>query len=260
LAGEELVKESYMTTKQEWWQSFFRGISAEVQRLALTEADAVEDADFIETVMKLEPGAKLLDVPCGLGRHALTLAAKGYQVTGVDITAAYIEEAKRLADKRGLSLELHELDMRKLPWQREFDAVYCMCGSFGYFDDQGNREFVAAAARALKPGGRLLIDGHVAESLLPKFQHRDWMQFEDILLLQDRSWDLAGGRIDATWVGIRGDEKETYTSSMRIYTFRELSAMLTEEGFTDLQAYGSHSLDPFRVGSRRLYLVARKSE
>lgn len=142
-----------MTGQPDWWEGFFSGLWLEVQRQFKSEEQTQAEADFIEKALALAPGAHVLDAPCGEGRIALTLAARGYQVTGVDITEPLLDDARRQAATRGLDVTWERRDMRDLPWEGAFDAVLCFWGSFGYFDDAGNIEHVQAVARALKPGG-----------------------------------------------------------------------------------------------------------
>ncbi|GJM79193.1 hypothetical protein HMSSN139_16890 [Paenibacillus sp. HMSSN-139] len=108
--------------------------------------------------LKPAPGAKVLDLCCGMGRHSLALAEAGYRVTGVDLSEVLLREAKRL-DTEG-RVTWHQADMRRLPLLNgEFDAVVNLFTSFGYFrEDVEQIKALQEAARVLKPGGRLLLD------------------------------------------------------------------------------------------------------
>ena len=110
-------------------------------------------------------GAKVLDVPCGEGRMSLELAARGFRVSGIDIAQPLVDDANRKAASRGLHADFEQMDMRDIPWEGEFDALLCWWGSFGYFDDAGNLNFAKAAASALKPGGRLVLQSVPYERL-----------------------------------------------------------------------------------------------
>jgi SAM-dependent methyltransferase len=121
--------------------------------------------------------------------------------------------------------------MRDIPWSEEFDAAFCFGGSFGYFDDEGNRRHVASVSRSLKPEGRFLIDAHTLETLLPVFQERDWGHRGDDLILQDRSFDHETTRVGAQWTIIHQGHTSQRSSSMRIYTYRELCQLLAGVGF-----------------------------
>jgi SAM-dependent methyltransferase len=83
--------------------------------------------------------------------------------------------------------------MRELPFEEEFDAAICMWGSFGYFDDEGNLAQARAAARALKPGGRYLIDNPTLESIYPRFRERNWFEAGDTTVLMENAFRLDEG-------------------------------------------------------------------
>jgi O-methyltransferase involved in polyketide biosynthesis len=149
-------------------------------------------------------------------------------------------------------------DMRDLPWKGEFDGAFCFGGSFGYFDEEGNAEFLKAVARSLKPGARFLVDTHVAETLLPVFRERDWQRMEDTLVITETHYDHVQGRVETEWTFVREGEMAKRPSSIRVYTYRELCQLLEEVGLTDCEGYGSLNGEPFGLGSRRLYLRAAK--
>ncbi len=246
----------------EWWRAFFTESFGALQQRGLQDAEAVPDADFLEKALRVEPGQRLLDVPCGAGRHAIELAARGYRVTGVDFNPGVLEAARRRADERGVEVDLREGDLRELHIEGAFDAAFCYWGSFGYFDEPGDRRFVDGVFRALRPGGRFLIETHVAETLLPRFQPRDWIWWGEepdrVRVLQERSWNLDTGRIECTWTFVRDDEVRESASSTRIYSVRELRSLLGDAGFTGFEALETRTGEPFGLGSSRLSLVATR--
>jgi len=242
----------------DWWETFFSGPVLDIQRKASREEKTRTEADFIEKVLQIIPQGKILDVPCGEGRLSLEMASRGYSVTGVDITLPFLEDAKRKASEKQLEITWEHRDMRDLPWKEEFDAVICFGGSFGYFDDEGNKTFLKAVFSTLKPEGTFLIDTHVAETLLPRFQERDWHRIGDTLIAEEREYDHVHGRVRAEWILIQGSTLEKRSSSVRMYTYCELVQMLEKAGFYNYHAYGSLGVSPFRVGSQRLYLTAKK--
>src|SRR5690606_4931451 len=133
-----------------------------------------QEVSFIEESLRLSAGERILDVPCGEGRHSIELARRGYEATGIDFNLNAIAAAKQRAAEAGVSVSFVHGDMRQLDVVDECDSAICFFGSFGYFDDAENAEFARRVARALRPGGRFLIDTHVTESLYPRFRERDW--------------------------------------------------------------------------------------
>ncbi len=114
-----------------------------------------EDAQILPLLRRLRMarGARVLDVPCGFGRHAVLLARRGYRVTGVDIGREVLAAGRRAAARAGVDLDFQRGDMRKLRFRGEFDLVLNLFTSFGYFGDEGDAEVLRGFYRALRPGG-----------------------------------------------------------------------------------------------------------
>lgn len=99
---------------------------------------------------------RILDAPCGLGRHAHALAAMGYRVTGVDRDPELVAEAHVAAPA---GAEFRVGDMTRLgDIPGDFDAAICLWQSFGYLDDAGNAAVLRGFAGRLRPGGRFVLD------------------------------------------------------------------------------------------------------
>jgi len=242
-----------------WYETFFHGVALDFWRKAIPPEQTRADADFLERALSLQPGARVLDVPCGLGRHTVELASRGYRMTGVDISDEGIEETRKRAAAAGLTIECRHADMRDLPWQSEFDGGFCFGNSFGYLDPEGNRAFVHAVSRALKPGARFVMDsGMVAESVLPNLREREWMQIEDILFLEENQYNAAESCIETTYTFVRDGQTDVRKALQWVYTVREIRALLAEAGLFAEEVHGSLKGEPFRVGSRYLVLVAEK--
>jgi cyclopropane fatty-acyl-phospholipid synthase-like methyltransferase len=248
-----------MSVQKEWWEEFFPAWS-DVQRQIKSEEETRVEADCIENLLQLPLQATVLDVPCGEGRLALQMAALGFRVTGVDLALPLLEDARQKAAERRLEVTWEHRDMRDLPWQNAFDGAFCFWGSFGYFDERGNADFLNAVCRALKPGARFLMDTHVAETLLPRFQERAWHRIGETIMLQARRYDHAQSRINVEWTFIKDGEAVERSSSIRIYTYYELCRLLKEAGFIACEGYDGASETSFHLGARRLVLVATKRE
>jgi SAM-dependent methyltransferase len=218
------------------------------------------EVEFIKKELGVSPPAKVLDVPCGGGRHSLALAAAGYQLTGVDISADFLKAARSSAADRKTSVTWEHRDMRDLPWRQQFDGAFCFGNSFGYYDDRGNADFLKAVAGALKPGARFVLDtGALTEGILFSFQERNWFQIGDIKFLRSARYDPPSSRIETEYTIIRDGHMETKSALHRVFTYRELFALVGEAGFTELQGNGGLNREPFTLGSKRLLLVAKKA-
>ena len=252
-------KESLVNAPADWWKDFFNGLIVDFWRAAIPPEATRAEADFFEKFLEVRPGARLLDVPCGDGRLALELAGRGYRVAGVDISEDFLAAAREGAASRRLEPQWRWSDMRDLPWREEFDGAFCGGSSFGFLGDEGDRDFLEAVRRALKPGARFVIDAvKAAEVVLPQFRERHEMELGDIRFTAQNRYDHETGWMENQYTVARGDRSETRLARQRIYTYREVASMLERADFCRIESLGSLSGDPFRLGSSRLIVLARR--
>ncbi len=243
----------------EWWKSFFSSPTVESWLKATTGEQTRQEADFIAESLQVAPPARLLDVPCGGGRHCHELARRGYDMTGVDISPEFLAAARAAPEGQPGTIAWEHRDMRDLPWAEAFDGAYCFGNSFGYLDDGGNADFLKAVARTLKPGARLVLEtSYLMEVLLPSLQERAWYPYGDIIMLADRRYDPAVGRLHVEYTYIRDGAMDRRSMSARLHTCREVFRLLDDAGFTDLQGYSSLAREPLRLGSNRLLAIATR--
>jgi len=221
---------------------------------------APEQVEGVIALLGLEPGAAVLDLPCGVGRHSLEFARRGFRVTGVDRTAAYLAEARERAAAEGLEIEWVQADMREFVRPGAFDAAINLYTSFGYFEDPAEDLRVARnLCHSLKPGGALAMDLMGKEVLARIFQPRDWQELGDgAFYLQERSvardWTWADNR----WILIRpGGDRYEFSVSHRLYDGAGLRALLLAAGFETVDLYGELDGAPYDTRARRLVAVAR---
>lgn len=229
---------------------------------------AQPEIPFIEAALSLEPGARILDLGCGNGRHAILLAQKGYRVTGVDYSEEALEMAREEAGRQGLEVIFCRQDMRTLDEVSSYDAVLMMDCAFGLFDDNENEDILARVARALKPGGGLILNllNPYYMAMHQEVQHevdgsRDF--------IRSTRFDVQRGRIldDILCLDVStGVRKVIPTKSYRAYTVPELQRMATACGIGKLKVYGHDAAfrpvlnKPFDVAScKPMYVVGRKA-
>ena len=214
----------------------------------------------LRDLLALPDGARVLDCPCGQGRHAHLLAEAGFDVDALD----YSEDLLTVARKRGTgkTLRYTQGDMRKLPgrWTGRFDAVVNLFTSFGFFDDP-NDDFrvLSQFARVLKPGGVLIWHGGARDGVMAKFLTRDWWSSADGTMFgQERSFDPLSGflEITSTWRGPKGHGERSHR--IRLYTASELAMRMRDVGLIVEQAFDSWSPRPLTRKSSEMLLVARK--
>ena len=144
-----------MGSSVDWWRTFFSDWVVDGWLAAATEEQTAQEAAFIQEQVGISPPARLLDVPCGGGRHSRALARLGYDMTGVDLSADFLDAARSQPSAGPGSVAWEQREMRDLPWPERFDGAFSFGNSFGYLDDQGNADFFKAVARAPQAGGAL---------------------------------------------------------------------------------------------------------
>lgn len=248
-----------MNSSREWWQEFFKGTWQHVQPLFRSPEQTKKEADFIEDVLSVESSEEILDVPCGEGRLTIELASRGYRMTGIDINENFLKKAKEKAEREKLKITWCHRDMREIPWRSKFDAAFCMWGSFGYFTDEGNSEFLKAVSSSLKKSGRFLLDTQVAETIFPKYQPKWWNKVGGVIIIENRFFDYVTSREEVDWIFIKENGQITSShSSIRIYTYREIVELLKQNSLEVFENFGSFSKEPFQIGAQRLLIIAKK--
>lgn len=210
----------------------------------------------------IEPPVRVLDMPCGTGRHALEFARLGCTVTGVDRTAAYLREAHEHAEELGLKIEFVESDMRAFRREETFDLGVNLFTSFGYFEDQAEDVAVLENFHAsLKPGGALIMEMAGKEVVARGFQPRDWQELDDgSLWLEERRVTHDWTWIENRWILIRGGERHEFPLATRLYGAAELRRVLEEAGFESIRLYGSLGGAAYDHEAERLIAIARRAD
>lgn len=244
----------------EWPKEFFRHkVVLDLWREAISPEQTAREADFLEKTLGAK--SRLLDAPCGFGRHSLELARRGCRVTGVDLADEYIRQAREAARAPGLAAEFENSDMRHLNYSAEFDGAFCFGNSFGYFDRAGIGDFLSGIARALKPGGKFALDsGMAAESILPTLKEREWWKVGDILFTVENRYDTGESCLETEATFVRGGQAETHKWWHCVYTVAEIRRLLEEVGLETIHLFGSPDEQPYKLGSPLLLLVAQKRQ
>jgi len=247
------------TSSPETWDAFFSEFY--LRAFAGDERDARAEAQALAAVRLAgcEPGADVLDVPCGFGRHSIPLAGAGYRVVGVDRSQTLLGEARqRVGGERWPKL-VHA-DYRDLPFaDASFDAALNLFSSLGYLGDEEDARALAEIGRVLRPGSRLVIEIMHRDLLVTGWREQEWrLVGEGRLLLDQRTFDPASGvaQTTQTLVGSNG-ERESRTFSLRVYTATELLAMVARAGFADARCHGDLDGAPFETGTRLAITATR---
>jgi SAM-dependent methyltransferase len=246
----------------EWWESYFDShYLLEYQPIFTPERDRHEVARLMD-VLGLPSGSRILDVPCGQGRHAHLLAEAGYDVDGLDYSDYLIRQAK----KRGTASTLRYTrgDMRRLParWNSRFDAVVNLFTSFGFFlNPSDDSRVIDEFARVLKPGGVLVWHGGSRDGVMSRFLSRDWWQARDgTMVAHERAFDPLSGilTIRSTWNGGGRKRAGNREHRIRLYTATRIAEMCADSGLLVEEAYDGFTPRSLSRRSSEMMLVARK--
>lgn len=221
-----------------------------------------EEVERLVALLGLGPGARVLDLPCGIGRHAVELARRRFRVTGVDRTRRYLERAAEHAAREGLALELVRDDMRSFCRPGAFDAVLSLHNSFTYFADlEDDRRFLTNVSRSLAPGGALAMHDLFTKETVARSFHllpgRWWIEAEGVLVLQETDVVDHWSRMDCRWVVVRDGRRAEYRFAQRLYALDELVALVRACGFARVETYADLGGQPFDHRAHRLILVGR---
>jgi 2-polyprenyl-3-methyl-5-hydroxy-6-metoxy-1,4-benzoquinol methylase len=243
---------------RDWYDGFFEREYLDEFAPRLESERTSREVDFVVEKLELEPGARVLDVGCGHGRHTIELARRGFRVTGVDLSARSLDLAREAARQAGVDADFVQLDARDLAYDGAFDAaVNLFTAVLGYFEDErDDRRLLERVARALRPGGRFLVDTINVLGLAGGFRETNWEQLESgTVFLERRAFDAVRGRTSAVWTFLHADGRRNEVShSLRVYSPPELIGMLRGAGLDVVGAWGGWDGAELSLGSWRLIL------
>jgi len=207
----------------------------------------------------LNKGSRFLDCPCGIGRISVPLARKGIRVTGVDVTRAYLDELAEAARRRKLPIKVVHSDMRRITFDREFDAAGNIWTSFGYFDKESDNQFVLNRFfRALKPGGKFMLHVTNRDWIIRNYTTVGLQEIDGIRVIDKRQFDSARSINVSEWIFLKNGHENTIRMDLRLYSFHEVIAMMRKAGFADIEGFGSAKDDPIDFNCRMMFVIGTR--
>ena len=245
--------------QQPWFRDWF---NSPYYHQLYFERNETEASQFIDRIIRLlEPaqGSRMLDIACGRGRHALSLANKGFDITGIDISPAMIEMAHTL-EKENLHFYVHDM---RLPFRiNYFQFVFNFFTSFGYFSTRREHDdALRTMSSALKPGGRLVLDylntGFAEDHLV----HKEKKEMDGVVFYITRWMDehhfFKKIEIEDEALG----EPLVFLEKVSKFSLGDFNDMFSYQGIQLMEVYGDYSLNRFELRkSPRLILLGKKKE
>jgi SAM-dependent methyltransferase len=244
----------------EWWNKYF---TADYLKLyGHTEQKAPSEVASIIRMLQITPPARILDLCCGFGRHAIVLAGEGFEVTGLDLSQPFLDQAQQRADLLGITLRLEKADMRNIQHENTFDVVLNLFTAFGFFEsEEDDIQVLKGIAKSLKKDGQFLIDTVNRDNVVRDSHPKRWSVDNGTVVLEERFFDFFKSRLEINLELVErngGNRRLEY--SFRLYTLTEMLNMFSKAGLTLTDVYGDFDGSVYSADSSRMILVARKED
>ncbi len=220
---------------------------------------APEEIEKIISLVGIK-GGRALDLCCGPGRHSTALAKEGFKVTAVDLSPFLLGKAKERGESEKAGVEWVRDDMRKFSRPGEFDLIFNLFTSFGYFEDEtDNAAVLSLMYRNLKQGGCIIMDT-IAKEILARVYHptRSTELPDGSIVVQRVKISDDWTRCRNQWLLIKDGKADSYSWSHMLYSGKELKTLLFGAGFNEVKLYGNLDGDPYDPEASRLIAVACK--
>ncbi len=240
-----------------WFASWFDRAEYEIVYGHRDDDEAAQLIDLVEKVVAPHSGARILDIGCGRGRHAIQFADRGYDVSGVDLSRQSIEDARARAADKGVQVHFEVGDMRTTFCEGCADIVTNLFTAFGYFDnDDDNSAAISAMSSALVTGGWLVQDFLNADRILRTLVPEDERKQNGITIRQSRS--VENGRINKT-IRLSSDSLEqSFSESVQLLRVDDFDQLYRGSALIMHSVFGDYLGGPFTPNSPRLIMFSRK--
>ncbi len=244
-----------------WFEEWFDSPLYEKIYANRNREEAVQLIDFIETFIPVKKYPNILDLGCGRGRHSISLAQRGYQVTGIDLSEAAILKAKRLSESEGLnSVRFLIGDMRE-PLNLTFDSILNLFTTFGYFlDDSENLKVLTNVSGMLNKEGVFIQDflnpSHIKKNLVPEEEG----SYENLHYHIERYIENEMVFKNIRFTGPTLDEPVVFNERVKLYNLDWFQDHLKLAGLTMQSTYGEYDGTPYdKDESSRMIMISRKN-
>ena len=227
----------------------------------LTPQTTQAEAAMVVESLGLTPGAQVLDLGCGYGRHAMELAARGMNMVGVDLSLPMLLRGADEAQRRGLDINFVHVDMREIDFDAQFDGAYCLFSTFGFFDDETNKKTASLVAKALKPGAKFMLEVLNRDYVIGDLPTRVWWEGDGCVVLEEVEFNYFSSRVQSKRSVVFDDGRQIEQEiSIRVYSLHEIGKLLHAAGLRVLEVSGSMATKGRFLGnrSREIIVIAER--
>ncbi len=250
-----MVSSDAKPRRRHWWEEIFNDDYLRTQR-RYSPDQVTAEGNFIEASLGVEKGASVLDVGCGIGRQAVELATRGYEVLGLDLSLAMLSRASDNAQQRGAKLNFLQSDMLEMEFTELFDAAYCVGSTFGFFDDDKNADVIQRLHRALKPGGTLLLEVVNRDCAAEQHPAMTWYEADGCVCMEETNFNWFTSRLEGKRTLLLEDGRQREQKfSMRMYSLHELGKVLHSAGFRVIEVSGNQKTPGAFFGTHSMMLI-----
>lgn len=255
-----LCYNEYDMKKQHWWKTAFREAYFGAFDKIYSVRRGEEEAAFLIRALRIKKGARILDLACGQGRHAIPLSKYGMYVTGVDASESLLHVARQRAQANGADVSFVKGDMCTYRSADQYDVILVLGNSFGYFNDKDNERVLSNIATSLKIGGWLVLDLPNTPGMLRQQVTGEWSQRipDGKLTTRALNFNPETFQVAMQWQILQHKRKTSLDGMLRLYTPPEMNHLLVERSLVIKKVYGSFVNEPYSIKTRRYIVVARK--
>jgi len=249
-----------MAERTPWIDAWFVRLARDLYRPPLTQQRLRFEIEGMVRLLELPPRASVLVLASGVGTLAIELAARGYEVTGLEPSEALLETARKEAQSRGVLMRWVRRDVRRIPFRSAFDLVYAGSPVLGVEGQRADDlELLRSVWQALKPGGTLLLDLPNREAVARHFVERTWAELDGARVLESQRWDLLSDVLQIEWrVLLPGGREMASTLRLRPYAAHEVLGLLQEAGFGAVEAWGDYDARAYSLWTPRFLVRGQR--
>jgi SAM-dependent methyltransferase len=240
--------------------NFFDDGSPFLKHPLLTPQRTAQEVNFLVSQLELQPGARVLDVGCGFGRHTVEFARRGYAVVGIDPSPAMIAAARQRATEAGVAATLVAISGEAYKPRESFDAAICLFTTLGQMTEAGdNRALVPHVFSLLQADGFFVVETPQRDWAVQHLKAEERLGVGPRYADVQRHYDPESRAITEVFTVVAPQATRSYVLRYRLYDRDALVGMLEGAGFAVQAVFGDYQGSPLTPDSPAMLIIGRKA-